>query len=81
MIQIGLIISEIWPVNVKSRGPVYSSRRVYSAKYGIAGYILTIETTFIVLRPEDMADNEVRPNQTLNVNLIKSSSFFHLSQW
>ena len=29
------MVSEIWSVKVKSRGHVYLSRRVYSAKYGI----------------------------------------------
>ncbi len=37
MIQIGLVVPEIWSVKVKSWGHVYSSRRVYSAKYGIDG--------------------------------------------
>ena len=35
MIQIGLVVPEMWPVKVKSRGRVYSSKRIYSAKYGI----------------------------------------------
>ena len=35
MIQIGLVVSEPEPVKLKSRGCVYLSRRVYSAKYGI----------------------------------------------
>ncbi len=36
LIQIGSLVSEIWPGKVKSRGGgrVYSSRRVYLAKYG-----------------------------------------------
>ena len=34
MIQIGSEVSEIWPVKIKSRVCVYSSKRVYSAKYG-----------------------------------------------
>ena len=33
--EIGLIVFEIWPGKVKSRGRDYSSRRIYSAKYGI----------------------------------------------
>ena len=35
MIQIGSVVSEMQPVNVKSWGHVQSSRHVYSAKYGI----------------------------------------------
>ena len=33
MIQFGLIVPEIWPVKVKSRGHVYSSRHVHLVKY------------------------------------------------
>ena len=34
LIEIDSAISEKWPCKVKSRGRVYSSRHVYSAKYG-----------------------------------------------
>ena len=34
MNEIGLIVFEIWPGKVKSRGRVYSSRHVYWAEYG-----------------------------------------------
>ena len=35
--EIGLIGFEIWTGKVKSRGRVYSSRFIYSAKHGICG--------------------------------------------
>ena len=34
LIEIGSGVSEIWPGKVKSRECIYSSRHVYSAKYG-----------------------------------------------
>ena len=34
LIRISSVLSEIWPDKVKSRGRIYSSRRVYLAKYG-----------------------------------------------
>ena len=34
MIQINQVVSQIWPVNVKSQGANYSSRHVYLSKYG-----------------------------------------------
>ena len=36
MKKIGSVVSEIWSDKVKSWGRIYSSRRVYSAKYGIS---------------------------------------------
>ena len=33
LIEIGSVVTEIWQDKVKSRGRVYSSRRVYLAKY------------------------------------------------
>ncbi len=38
MIQIGYVVSEILSVKVQSRGRVYPSRRVYSAKYGLSRF-------------------------------------------
>ena len=45
IIQIGLLVSEIWPVKVKSQGRVYSSRRLYnmhSAGYWFCTTCLTL---------------------------------------
>ena len=39
LIRIGSVVSEIWPVKVKSRGRVDSSKHVISAKYGNLKYI------------------------------------------
>ena len=36
LIEIGFVVVEIWPVKVKSRGRVYSSRHIYIAKYGMS---------------------------------------------
>ena len=35
LIQINSVVSEIRPEKVKSRGRIYLSRRIYSAKYGM----------------------------------------------
>ena len=39
LIEIISLVSETWLGKVKDRGPVYSSRRIYSAKYGISALI------------------------------------------
>ncbi len=36
LIEIGSVVSEMWPGKIKSRGCIYSGSRVYWAKYGIA---------------------------------------------
>ena len=45
LIKIGIAVFELWPGKLKSRGEgrVYSSRRVYSAKYSINQSLLHVE--------------------------------------
>ena len=41
LIEIGAVVSGIWPGEVKNWGCIYSSRCVYLAKYGMSnGYVL-----------------------------------------
>ena len=39
MNKIGLLVSEKWSDKVKSRGRIYSGRRIYLAKYGMLGNV------------------------------------------
>ena len=49
MTQTGSVVPEIWRVKIKSRGRIYSSRRVYLAKYGIAELSECLQTCLEVI--------------------------------